>query len=184
MSPPSETFRFLDLPSEIRIAIYRLLLCSFGHRLSPDPLLRSARREKSTIQANILCVNKQIYREAFDVMFKVNRFIQTSMPADHVLDDLLILYDLPVVAQTEGGLRPPQVGPDRFRGYILSLHLEKVSSQPQPLETFMILPSELDHYCQGLRVVNPAVFILDKLYSRVSVRAHTRSGSATNKDVD
>ncbi|KAF2650457.1 hypothetical protein K491DRAFT_782605 [Lophiostoma macrostomum CBS 122681] len=77
-------FRFLDLPREIRDKIYQDLLCTF-HPPGQETIHGDIPLElyqhfyyTSTVHPAILRVNKQIYREAYDIMVKTNRFIHVK----------------------------------------------------------------------------------------------------------
>ena len=72
------TFRFRDLPSEIRNQIYRELLCGFKSRpttADPSAMLGFV-PARHDIDTGILRTNKSIYREAYDVLIKTNRFVK------------------------------------------------------------------------------------------------------------
>ncbi|KAJ8114268.1 hypothetical protein OPT61_g3822 [Boeremia exigua] len=87
----SETFRFLDLPKEIRDKIYRNLLCTFGSRPTtrnrpvgePDShFFNDLAVVEHAVDTSILFTSKQIHREAYDTMVKTNRFVRVTTPGD------------------------------------------------------------------------------------------------------
>ncbi|KAF2450370.1 hypothetical protein P171DRAFT_426764 [Karstenula rhodostoma CBS 690.94] len=88
------SFRFLDLPPELRDTIYESLLCEF--KAAPSHGVNDVVEHKPcgyyvrTIHPAILRVNKQIYYEAYDVMVKTNRFIHVKffggLPLNHMLE--------------------------------------------------------------------------------------------------
>jgi hypothetical protein len=83
MSSQPTTFRFRDLPREIRDKIYRELLCNFRRRrpaegfMSPEETFEYTQANKGN-EAAILRTNKDVYREAYDVMVKTNRFVRLT----------------------------------------------------------------------------------------------------------
>ncbi|KAJ1325812.1 peptidyl-prolyl isomerase D [Microdochium nivale] len=87
MTAPSsgtEVFRFIDLPPEIRNAVYKVLLCNFplpdyqddGDRV--DIADQITLLDKSQISTSILRTNRQIYEEARAVLIKTNLFVQVE----------------------------------------------------------------------------------------------------------
>lgn len=69
------SFRFLDIPREIRDKIYEHLLCTFPQ---PDSVTQGFKLPMKDFTSGILLVNKQIYSESYDVMIKGNRFVRVS----------------------------------------------------------------------------------------------------------
>lgn len=79
---PAATFRFLDLPREIRNKIYRAALCGFEPpptTFMPPPdadtsvdFMSRVTVAEHTIDTSILLASKQIHREAYDAMVKTN----------------------------------------------------------------------------------------------------------------
>jgi hypothetical protein len=88
------SFRFLDLPPELRDRIYEELLCNF--KVAPSYGVNDVAAHKPcgyyvrTIHPAILSVNKQLHHEAYDIMVKTNRFIHVKffggLPLDHMLE--------------------------------------------------------------------------------------------------
>lgn len=75
-------FRFLDLPRELRDKVYQNLLCSFAPPRDAATNRQSCPQYTSTVHPAILRCNKQIHREAYDIMVKTNRFIHVKLHGD------------------------------------------------------------------------------------------------------
>ena len=69
------SFRFLNLPREIRDKIYGILLCTFP---PPESVTKGTMLSKKDLHPNILRVNRQVYEESYDVILKKNRFVLVS----------------------------------------------------------------------------------------------------------
>ncbi|MDI1493536.1 MAG: hypothetical protein OHK93_005326 [Ramalina farinacea] len=67
---PDKPFPFLNLPTEIRIMIYDLLLAEY-HVTQPDDLLTRATYKT---KRNILVLNKQLYNETAPILDKTHIF--------------------------------------------------------------------------------------------------------------
>lgn len=102
--PPSEPFRLLDLPREIRDTVYRAMLCdwgfftAFGHTLVNGNVVFDPMRRD--IEPNILLANKQIYQEAKLVLLKGNQFVHIRMDVrnGNIMPAIFIRNNVPVVA--------------------------------------------------------------------------------------
>ncbi|EMD87563.1 hypothetical protein COCHEDRAFT_1159838 [Bipolaris maydis C5] len=149
-STPSKSFRFRDLPSEIRNKIYRIILCEFDHSPSQfdddfmEDVLQLPRVEHR-IETSILRTSKEIYREAYDIMVKTNRFVKVTSVDGLPVIGALSGQQTPVVTQEKFLV-------DQFKGYVLSVHfgLKKNSDWYEPL-TAMMLHRHLDKLCQGIK---------------------------------
>lgn len=149
------TFRFRDLPSEIRNQIYRELLCTFAPRPTTITVGLTTFTEPAQalheIDTAILRTNKTTYQEAYDVLVKTNRFVKVTsrpgLPLKLLLNGLLV----PVVTsdmRTVNG----------FKGYVLAVHLDSPEPRPHAADnegmfdasTVMILHRDLDLFCQSL----------------------------------
>ena len=63
------SFRFLNLPREIRDKIYGILLCIF---LRSESITRGTMLSKKDFSPSILHANKQIYAKSYDAIIKGN----------------------------------------------------------------------------------------------------------------
>jgi hypothetical protein len=149
-SKPS-TFRFRDLPSEIRNKIYRELLCDFR----PQPTTFDAGSMLEFAQAlhkidtTILRTSTAIYREAYDVMVKTNRFIKVTSVRGLPMRLLLNCIKVPIVSAEKSVV-------ERFRGYVLAVDLGKKHPSHDHENDFvqpcnlMILHRDLETFCLAL----------------------------------
>lgn len=152
------SFRFLELPGEIRNRIYHELLCAFD---SPQDDLEGLDRQLATkgypeaptditpamhsINTAILHTSKQVHREAYDVMVKTNQFFHVKTYGIP-LADLLLFSRLPIVTMDRAHAH-------QFEGYVLSikitaLGLEEDSTRSLPLYSFMVLGRDLNQFCR------------------------------------
>ncbi|KAF2871153.1 hypothetical protein BDV95DRAFT_521672 [Massariosphaeria phaeospora] len=153
-SPACTVFRFHDLPSEIRNKIYRELLCNW--KALPTTVdassMSSLEPARHAIDTAILRTSKTVYREAYDVMLKTNRFVKVTsvqgLPMQLVLNTLRV----PIVT-SHGSVV------NRFKDYVLAIHLDtaRTSAIPDDLEstrldpcTLMILHRDLGKLCLAL----------------------------------
>jgi hypothetical protein len=155
MSSQSQPFRFRDLPQEIRDKIYRELLCDFKPR--PTTFLRSNCGETTPaphdIETAILRTSTSVYREAYDVMIKINRFVKITSTRGLGMNHLLCCTQVPVVAANKESV-------ERFGGYVLAVHLDSKQHGPTTTEprtkslfkprTLMILHRDIDVLCHVL----------------------------------
>src|SRR5689334_13392308 len=81
----AQPFRFCDLPPELRNKIYQDLLCAFEDTPSyskhepPPQHAQECTHFVRHIHPEILFTNKQIHREAYDIMVKINRFVRVDI---------------------------------------------------------------------------------------------------------
>jgi hypothetical protein len=133
MSDLQTCFRFMELPTEIRDQIYRELLCNFECEREPsegpDSLLARLMRHMEQINGvcqashdviiSIILVNRQVHREAFDVMVKTNQFIRIRGD-NFSFSDLLLERQLPVVTMDRDHAA-------QFQGYLLCMDVADAS---------------------------------------------------------
>ena len=136
-------------------------MCEFDHSSSEfgivdddfmEDVLRLPRVEHR-IETSILRTSKEIYREAYDVMVKTNRFVKVTSADGMPVIGALSGQQTPVVTQEKFLV-------DQFKGYVLSVHFglkkqrdNKPSRNPawyEPLSA-MILHRHLDKLCQGIK---------------------------------
>jgi hypothetical protein len=155
MSAPSEPFRFRDLPPEIRDRIYRELLCDFKPRLTTmySANMGQAAPAPHEIDTAILRTSTTVYREAYDIMVKTNRFVKVTSVRGLAMNALLSGMQVPVMAANKKIV-------DQFGGYVLAVHLDtaqpitptaesesKIVFKPR---TLMILHRDMDVFCHAL----------------------------------
>jgi hypothetical protein len=120
MAPDAPTFPFRSLPSEIRNRIYRELLCSFTSPpkkiVDPEHFNTWTPACPHLIDTAILRTNSTIYREAYDVRVKTNRFVKITcargIPLLTMVQGLLV----PIVASGKQVV-------NAFKGHVLSVRL-------------------------------------------------------------
>lgn len=129
MAAPTETFRFLDLPVELRNKVYCELLCSFTFEEEPtgrpfstldrimDQGMFSINEARTTSDTSILLVSRAIHREAYDIMVKSNQFIRIR-GRDFNWSEILPQSKLPVVTMDRQRVA-------QFRGYVLCMTVEE-----------------------------------------------------------
>lgn len=81
------------LPLEIRLKIYNLLLNAESVRQPPDQYLV----RKYKFETAILSVNKQIYREAYDMLYHDNHFIVVSCKWE-MIHTIMSNYEVAAIA--------------------------------------------------------------------------------------
>jgi hypothetical protein len=147
---PTQPFRFLDLPGEIRNNIYDLLLCSWNDELElePGPISKVSRRCPSYPASALLRANKQIQSEASDYMVKRNQFVRITCRGLDVRN--LFLEDgIPVVSTKMREV-------SQFHGYVMHITLSKPVFAPSPFAfseyEIMMLRADLPNLCGKLDV--------------------------------
>jgi hypothetical protein len=141
---------------KIRNNVYRILLCDFAPSATDFVILNEEfledvlqlPRVKHRIETSILRTSKEIYREAYDVMVKTNRFVKVTS-VDTPIKFALSGQQTPVVTEEKGLV-------DQFKGYVLSIHIgsKKPRNNVQQNEweplTAMVLHRDLAKLCQGI----------------------------------
>lgn len=145
-----QSFRFLDLPGEIRNNVYDLLLCSWEDELEIEPgtVSKVSRRCPSYPASALLRANRQIHNEAFDWMIKRNQFVRVTCRGLDVRN--LFLEDRIPVVSTDAY----QV--NRFQGYVMHMTLSKPVFAPSQFAfaeyEMMVLRADLPNLCEKLDV--------------------------------
>jgi hypothetical protein len=156
MSSQFAPFRFRDLPKEIRDKIYRELLCDFHPQSTTTMLsqmLDSSVRALHSINTDILRTSTTVYREAYEVMVKTNRFVKVTSACGLPIHLMLNGQRVPVVAAKKMTV-------NSFVGYVLAVHLDTKKpihnangSESRRLvvqRTMMILHRDMDAFCTAL----------------------------------
>lgn len=162
--PIPQHFRLLDLPREVRDAIYHEMLCDWpkdatpGHtRVRVRGTIRYALM-RHRIMPNILLANKQVYQEAKVVLLKGNQFVLVRMNVRdlHVESSLLVPSNVPVVAWYRRFTR-------RFEDLVVMTHFISFDNDNRLVRTnhwqrrtleFILLHRDLQQFCKALSLVN------------------------------
>ncbi|KAF2494773.1 hypothetical protein BU16DRAFT_47669 [Lophium mytilinum] len=158
-----DTFRFLDLPPEIRNEIFKNLLCTFKPHDRPEKLWfsftervhfpkgshdskfpRNARKVRHSVETQILRVSKQVYHEAYDVMLKENLFVRITYNGTQV--NPVVLINVPVITMDREHILA-------FKGYAMH-HCMYVDDASDSVSEFMVLHRDLDIFCDSLAKAN------------------------------
>jgi hypothetical protein len=148
---PEQSFRFLDLPGEIRNNIYNLLLCSWEDQLEPESRLTGGlgRRCPSYPATALFRTNKQLHNEAFDYMIKRNQFVRVTCRGFNMSDLFLDYRRVPAIAVDSRKS-------SHFKGYVMHLALSKPALSIGPSSfaehEIMMLRSDLPALCLQLDV--------------------------------
>ncbi|KAJ8130148.1 hypothetical protein O1611_g3482 [Lasiodiplodia mahajangana] len=148
---PTEVFRFMDLPPEIRDQIYEVILCTWP---PSKPELDEKKHilaiymgrvyYRPKIDLGIALANHQLCHDAFNVMMKQNLFVRVSI---ELLNLGFPQFNVPIVAL---GSRVV----NSFKGHVMSHSIRLRLSQRYPIEHILILWRDLDCFCQELAESN------------------------------
>lgn len=201
-------FRFCSLPPEIRVNIYKLILCpAEGSKpLSTEWLSRndsiqdtfdSTQEIKSPelylgIETQILRTCSSIYEEAAHTMRTTNRFIKFRVQ----LPTLPIVVSTGNFYQVLASTRVPimRIEEDPYaRGFIMTHEIRKTSEFPEPCQSgsFVILHRDLDILCRALEMYKSGYDrVVDVVTHTVTIATpstslnQTRSKLAQGRNVD
>lgn len=186
----NQAFRFLDLPLEVRNAIYNVLLCS-----PPPATLRNIDQEDllpppqgmayftHPLDKNILLVNRQVHAEATDAMLRGNQLVRirtSTATAGRLVKNLFLHSQLPLLRTT------PRATEDSPKGVVLTHTVDWLpevtpsSARPQPPPPrhregdadLFILRRDLDAFCQLLALHGPLMLGGFAQLSRHTVEIH------------
>lgn len=154
MSPSvDQAFPFLKFPRELRNKVYQELLCSFNPPPVevPSTIMEMFQKAGHGVDTAILRTSSQIYREAYDVMVKENRFVLIQSMGGLPIAGLLNKLEIPVIGDDKTYI-------SKFRGFVLAVffstdrpiqNVEATSSLLNPC-SIMILDGDLHIFCEGL----------------------------------
>ncbi|KAL1872694.1 hypothetical protein Daus18300_004240 [Diaporthe australafricana] len=149
-------FRLLDLPRELRDAIYKQVLCDWPEWGALRNENQRATIPKKfavmdhTIQTAILLANRQVYQEAKRAMIVGNQFVHITMKVSDVttINGIFVPLQVPVVATS-----PKRC--DRFKEIaVMSHHISTFIGDPFQKYDAIILRRDLDHFCKALYLVD------------------------------
>jgi hypothetical protein len=169
---PTQPFRFLDLPGEIRNNIYDLLLCSWDDELEQDPSLISklSRRSLSNPSTTLLRTNKQIYAEASDYMIKRNQFVRITCRGFDVRN-LFLSQGIPVITTDARKV-------SLFDGYLMHMTLSKPAFSPSAHQfsefEIMMLRFDLPKLCEQLDIESVMADANTTTSEHISIHASVR----------
>lgn len=129
MADGGASFRFMDLPAELRNKIYRELLCSFAYNEKPiegygSSLAELIEGEISSINrailigdVSILLANRKTYHEAYVAIVKTNRFV-CIRSHNYTWPAFTNEYKIPIVTWDCQHVA-------KFRSYVLCMTIEQ-----------------------------------------------------------
>ncbi|KAH7136096.1 hypothetical protein B0J11DRAFT_455011 [Dendryphion nanum] len=141
-------FPFLRLPLELRNIVYHNLLCDFAPQLESDHQITPEETQgysylKHNVSSEILLVNKQIHREAYNVLVKANQFVRVECQTQIPLLQMTRSNNISVVMSGHALV-------NQFHGYVLSisLHMKGASNtyNSPPSSYIAILSRDLDSF--------------------------------------
>lgn len=173
-STPIKSFRFRDLPSEVRTATaflkyqFLIMCCTryakkyiasssanldkiFADFLDISDLL-SPTHLQHEVETAILRTSKETYREAYDAMAKTNRFVKITSVEGIPMQRTLCALQAPIVSMQNGSV-------NKFKGYVLAVHLDyKSRDTPRRndhgpgLQAFscMVLHRDMQKVCESI----------------------------------
>lgn len=185
---PQQPFRFLDLPLEVRNAIYNVILCT------PPPRVLWPLEQQDIVgfpkelcyvchpfETQLLRVNRQIHSEAKDVMLRGNQFIRIrgrhAYGVAEIVHSIMQWRQLPILATT-ASFRAS------FKGFVMTHVIDwgrdvEASDAAQAVHDaregdvdFVILRRDLDVFCETLTFVGVSCFEEFDTCSRHFVEIH------------
>ena len=169
---PTQPFRFLDLPGEIRNNIYDLLLCSWENELEQDPsfISKLSRRCPSYPAPALLRANKQIHGEASDYMIKRNQFVRVTCRGIDARN-LFLGEGIPVIETNARKV-------SQYPGYVMHMTLSKPAFSPSTFQfsefEIMMLRADLPYLCEHLDIESVMADMNSKTDNHASLHAEIK----------
>jgi hypothetical protein len=151
-APHLTSFRFGNLPGEIRNKVYHELLCNFKLRPNTRVNEHGERSEQMLIEdaldGSILRTSKAVHYEAYDYMVKTNRFVQVTFIQETFFRT--IFTGLQVATVWWGETKAM-----RFQGHVLEVDLKHHKPEHAGITfrrqcNFMIRHCHMDKFCRAL----------------------------------
>jgi hypothetical protein len=176
------SFRFLDLPGELRNKIYSIILCSFEPR-APLNMTASFQAPKGVlylrhnIESQILRTCRLIYNEASYIMAKTNLLVKVTItfPPDEIVP-ILRFMRCPILPSN-------QIVLQNLKTFVMSHEIiKRVDDQDLFMTpwTFVLLHRDLDRFCEGLADHLYVIKQHDELVSHIiTLVDHSQNGPHT-----
>lgn len=187
----AKPFRFLDLPIEVRNAIYHVILCD-----PPPAKLRRVEQAdllwlpegmamiRHPSEMHILQTSRQVHAEARDAMLRGNQFIRIrAQGVGQVIKGFLLARQIPIIHITA-------LSRNRFKGYVMTHSIELTCDRPEDFpgpkhETdvdLVILRRDLDLFCEALAVRGTLMVRGFGSLTRHTLTIHNPFDSTISKD--
>lgn len=145
---PVDRLLQLDFPQEIRDCIYAKLLTS-----KHEQPCQVHDKVQHHVEPQILRVNKQIYKEAKDVMLRANLFVKLSTNLSD-LEEIIHHMNLPLVVEGKAA--------EAFDCHVLHSIIRTPSFDNKNAINFVILALDHDKLCQGIETTFSYTSLVDE----------------------